>query len=271
MNRKKGFTLIELLVVIATIALLMGLLMPVLSKVRRQARLIRCRANLRQYALAGKMYLGDNDGEFPYSYTWLYNQGGVNHNWHDASNNLDRHPELAGDMWPYLQGLGVHMCPDFDVIARSNGCQGTWEHSTGCDIPLDPQYSYTMNSFLHGDSVNHVLPESEKLRLGSRGFIREARVRNPSRVFFFAEENPFSIPGLSVAGINDNNLRAWPDGSADCFATFHKAPLGDLTEGFCNASFVDGHVELVCAYPNDKPPHNTFVLSWPGGSPIPVW
>jgi len=96
-------------------------------------------------------------------------------------------------------------------------------------------------------------------------------VKNPSKVFYFSEENPFTIPGVSNAGINDNNLRAWPNGSTDSFATFHKAPQGDLTKGFCNASFVDGHVEIVSAYPADEQPHNTFVLSWPGGSPIPTW
>ena len=275
MRRRMGFTLIELLVVIAIIALLMGILMPALSKVRRQARLIRCKSNLRQYALAGKLYLGDNDGTFPYSFTWLYKQGGVNHNWHDASNNLDVHPELAGCMWPYLKGLGIHLCPDFDVIARSNGCGGSWPNTSTCSIPLEPQYSYTMNSYLNGDAWGSVPAE---FRLNISRLNKETQVKNPAQVFFWSEENPFSIPGLNVAGTNDNNTRSQPDGSADSFATFHKAPQGDLTKGYANAAFVDGHVEMVSAYRSDtrtpqdeEHPHNTFALSWPGGAPIPTW
>ncbi len=268
MNRRSGFTLIELLVVIAVIAILMAILMPALNRAKKQARMITCQANLRQYGIAGHLYLEDNDATFPYSFTWLYNQGGVNHNWHDASNNLDLHPELAGCMWPYLKGLGIHLCPDFDVVTRGHGCGGTYEHGTVCDIPLDPQYSYTMNSYLNGDAWNSVPAE---YKLGISKFNKQTQVKNPANVFFFSEENPWVMSGINVAGINDNNTRAWPDGSADSFGTFHKAPGGDLTQGVVNATFVDGHVGTVSPYPVDTQPHNTFVLSWPGGAPVPTW
>ena len=63
-SSKKGFTLIELLVVIAIIALLMAILMPALQRVKKQARLSACLANLRQWGLLFAMYCDDNDGFF---------------------------------------------------------------------------------------------------------------------------------------------------------------------------------------------------------------
>jgi prepilin-type N-terminal cleavage/methylation domain-containing protein len=46
---RKGFTLIELLVVIAIIALLMAILMPTMQRTRKQARVVACQSNLKQW------------------------------------------------------------------------------------------------------------------------------------------------------------------------------------------------------------------------------
>ena len=64
MDKRKGFTLIELLVVIAIIALLMAILMPALARVKRQARAVVCRSNLRNLSLAAMLYVEDNNGRF---------------------------------------------------------------------------------------------------------------------------------------------------------------------------------------------------------------
>jgi len=61
---KRGFTLIELLVVIATIVLLVGILIPVLSGARRQAKIVACRANLKHWGLILAAYTDDNDDRF---------------------------------------------------------------------------------------------------------------------------------------------------------------------------------------------------------------
>jgi prepilin-type processing-associated H-X9-DG protein/prepilin-type N-terminal cleavage/methylation domain-containing protein len=61
----KGFTLVELLVVISIIALLMGILMPALSRVRIQAMTVVCQSNERQMGLALQTYFIDNENTLP--------------------------------------------------------------------------------------------------------------------------------------------------------------------------------------------------------------
>jgi len=60
-----GFTLIELLVVIAIIVLLMGILLPMLNRVRRQAKKITCISNIRQMGVALQAYLIDSENCLP--------------------------------------------------------------------------------------------------------------------------------------------------------------------------------------------------------------
>ena len=73
--KKAGFTLIELLVVIAIIALLMGILMPAMSRVRESAKRAVCSSQVKQIGVAMAAYASDNESSMP-----VYNSNNTNTN-----------------------------------------------------------------------------------------------------------------------------------------------------------------------------------------------
>lgn len=64
-RRSAAFTLVELLVVIGIIAVLVGLLLPALTRTKESANDVKCRSNLSQIGKALLLYANDNKDHFP--------------------------------------------------------------------------------------------------------------------------------------------------------------------------------------------------------------
>ncbi len=254
MSKKKAFTLVELLVVIAIIALLMAILMPVLSKAKEQARDMVCRSNLRQYGLAGIMYLQDNEGAFPVTHTYLFTSDWHPCQWHDKA----RWATVDGPMWPYLRDKNIHLCPSFRSIAKQRGQNHPYHDPK---IPVEPQYGYSMNAYLG---------PFQAVWEASGHFKRLTQIRHPANVFFFSEENMWIIWGMSATVLNDTNLWIGPpppysSDDYDFFATFHNPPKGNMDKGTCNAVFIDGHSEKLVLMDGtiDEAREKAWEVAWP--------
>jgi prepilin-type processing-associated H-X9-DG protein/prepilin-type N-terminal cleavage/methylation domain-containing protein len=279
-NRLKvGFTLIELLVAISIIALLTGILMPVLGRARKAGRSIVCMGNVRRISMAGYIYALEGDGAFPPyrmrrakptdpdGYVNEYKR--KNPRWHWS---FDHGIGPVIDPSPYIESINSKGCfGDDDTLIITNDyfmCP-SFKHS-GFDKrdirngSYGYNYQYLGNPRLTGDGVHF------------QNFpVYLTKLRRPSETVIIADSRGGGIPHGKHSYTLDppkiaRSKQAWQFGYTDIGTVIAQqhSPAEARHNGKANVSFVDGHAEHISltelGYVLDS--DGNVIADHPGGS-----
>ena len=137
-RKRQGFTLVELLVVISIVSLLMGILLPVLAKVRRQARTVLCIVNQRHIVNAVSLYAADNDGSYPESVATI--TFGDSWHWQEPtmmtackSRPSQTYRAMSEYLRSYIKEASTLFCPN--APRKYEYLQDAWEAGDDWDNP----------------------------------------------------------------------------------------------------------------------------------------